>query len=130
MNLAKKKYLVVFTVKEQEVHTVISRKKVRPTDKTVRFRKKTFPIDMNFPTYQRGLRLFFFVDINDGQVLLNETSKESIINPEMIDAIMSQKIVSQLTTNLSGNAMKMSILAIIMGALIGTPIGIIIGGYI
>lgn len=125
----KKRYIAVFVIKEQEVRVVLRRKRFKPSSDTVRFRKSTFPIDVSYPTYAKGLRLFYFIDIKDGQVLLNETTEESVINPEILDIILARKIVSQLTSNLANTETKMKAFSILLGIIIGALGGFIAGGY-
>lgn len=115
----KKKYIAVFVVKQQDVRVVLRKKRFKPTSEMIRFRKRTFPIDVAYPTYAKGLKLYYFVDIKDGQVLLNETTNESIINPEILDIILSRKIVTQLTSNLAGNETKMKLVDIFLGLIMG-----------
>lgn len=115
----KKKYIAVYVVKEQDVRVVLAKKRFKPTVETVRFQKKTYPIQVAFPTYARGLKLFYFIDILDGQVLLNETTENPIINPEILDLILSRKIVTQLTANLASSDTKMKIVDILLGVFIG-----------
>ena len=121
MNLLGKKkvYVAVYVRKEQDVRVVVGKKRFKPTIEVIRYKKKTYPLDISYPTYARGLKLFYFIDIVDGQVLLNDTTENSIINPEILDIILSRKIVTQLTANLSSSETRMKLVDIILGMFMG-----------
>lgn len=125
----KKRYIAVFVIKEQEVRVVLRKRRFKASNSTVRYKKRTFPIDVSHPTYAKGLKLFYFIDIKDGQVLLNEVTEESVINPEILDIILARKIVSQLTSNLANTETKMKVLSVLLGIIIGALGGFIAGGY-
>ena len=65
------------------------------------------------------------VKVNESQVLFESPIKEAIMSPKTLDMLVSQNIVSQLTSNLSDNAIKMNILSIVLGLIIGA-----MGGYL
>ena len=50
------------------------------------------------------------------------------IDPEIADLLISRKIIGQITGNLSDTALKMSIITLIIGGIIGACIGYIIAG--
>lgn len=139
-----KKYIAVFVVKEQEVHTILSKKKFKPTNTTVRFRKHTYIMDVEIPTYSHGLYLYYFIDLRKGQQILSDDIeieeeqdldvdseeytnqlllKAREIDPEITDMLISRKIISQLTTNLSDTAMKINIMTLLIGGVIGAMVG-------
>lgn len=126
--IKRKKYIAVFLIKEQLTYTILSVKRFIPSESTVRFKDKTFVITINKPTYSKGMKLFYFVDIEVGQLNFDNT-KKSNINPKAIDMILSQKIITELTNNLSGS-FKMNLYNIIIGLLIGALGGFIVGGYV
>lgn len=119
--------------------------------KKVRRKKHSYFIDMSFPTYLRGLKVFYFVDITAGQLLAKNTEikgvkgnnkdlknkqilfkgsdDDAMMSPETLDMLVSQNIVSQLTSNLSDSAIKMNIISIVLGLIIGALGGYIYAGY-
>lgn len=130
MNNKKRKYIAVFVVKIHEVHSILAKRKISSSSRTVRFRKKTYIIDTTHPTYSKGLKLYYFMDIKDGQILLNEVTNESIINPEIVDMILARGIVAQLTANLGDTGFKMNLLTLLIGIALGGAFGFIIAGYL
>lgn len=137
----KNKYYAIFVKREHGVFKRIGKRKISPMTEKVRRKKHTYFIDMGFPTYSRGLKVFFFVDISRGQLLAKNTEikktkskegkilsyqvlfkgndKDAMMSPKTLDMLVSQNIVSQLTSNLSDNAIKMNIISIVLGLIIG-----------
>ncbi len=111
----------------------------------VRRKKHTYFLDMGFPTYLRGLKVFYFIDTSKGQLLANNieikktknkvgkvldvqvlfkgNDKNALMSPKTLDMLVSQNIVSQLTSNLSDGAIKMNIISIVLGLVIGALSG-------
>jgi len=73
--------------------------------------------------------MFYFIEVDKTQLFF-ENNKSSIISPKVIDMIMSQKIVSELTQNLSGNKVVMNIMTLIFGGVMGGLIGYIVAGVV
>ncbi|QYW08122.1 hypothetical protein 15570_00025 [Lokiarchaeota virus WyrdV1] len=145
MRNKKKKYYAVFCIKEHDVFNMLAKKRIRGSNQIVRFRKGTYVVNVSFPTYVKGLNVFYFIDIKKGQqlaknteiniakghILFKENAKDKpLMSPKFLDMLISQKIVGQLTSNLSNNALKMNIITLIVGAIIGGLIGYIIAGMI
>ena len=145
-----KKYVAIFVLKEQGTFTRLGKKKFKPVNSCVRYKKRTFILDTGFATYSRGLKQFFFIDFVKGQTYLEETKdtkdtkkltkkekeekakllklKQLYIDPEITDMLISRKVISQLTTNLTGAANVMNIMTLIIGVVIGGLIGYVIAG--
>lgn len=126
----KKKYIAVFLIKDQNSYSIEKKKRFNPSNKEITFRNKTYIINPSISTFSKGLKKFFLIDINitSGHLLFRK-GKESVITPEIIDMIISKKIIHQLTSNLTDTAIKMNIMMIIIGAVIGGLIGWIAGGF-
>lgn len=151
----KKKYIAIFVLKEQGTFTRLGKKKFKPTNDCIRFRKRTFILDASFATYSRGLKQFFFIDLLNGQTYLKQDTnqddankklskkekrekqkeiarllklKNLEIDPEITDMLISRKVIAQLTTNLNNNAIGINIMTLIIGAVMGACIGYIIAG--
>ena len=142
-----KKYVAIFVLKEQGTFTRLAKKKFKPTDTSIRFRKRTFILDTSLATFSAGLKQFFFIDFVNGQTYLDEEKEETKftkkqkeekakllklqnlkVDPEITDMLISRKIISQLTANLTGNAMGINIMTLIIGVVIGACIGYIVAG--
>lgn len=145
-----KKYIAIFVLKEQGTFTKLGQRKFIPTNNSVRFKKRTFIIDTSFATYSVGLKQLFFIDLLNGQTYLDKDNKDikeakltkkqkeekakllklknMNIDPEIADMLISRKIISQLTTNLSDTAMRINIMTLIIGGVIGAMAGYMIAG--
>jgi len=145
MNLSKNKkykYYAIFCKKEYGIFRRLSKKRIRASTEKVRYKKGTYLLNMLFPTYARGLKVFYFIDISgvqlltktmeirNKQIIFRGNDKEPILTPKMMDKLVSQNIVSQLTSNLSGDAIKMNIISIVLGLIIGALAGFITAGYV
>jgi len=124
----KKKYIAVFTILEGSIHNIIATRKVNPLNKSVRIQKKTFIIDIATPSYQKGNKVFYFFSLSTQKQLVFKNSFEPNVNIELIDAIMSQKIIEQLTANLNQD-FKLNIMWLLIGGLIGGLIGYMLCQY-
>jgi len=153
-NRKKKKYYAVFVLKEQGTFAKLKKKKFKPTKNSVRYKRRTFILDTSISTFSAGLKHFFYIDFKNGQMALkNEETikKEKLlsikrlkeakeenpeilkldkidIDPEIADLLISRNIIGQITGNLSDTAIKMSIMTLIVGAVIGACVGYIIAG--
>ena len=124
----KKKYIAVFLVKEQGTYSVLKLRRFKPNNKVLQFTKgNSHSLDISFPTYLKGLKLYYFIDIKKGQLRFKDSKDK--VNPELLDMVLKQSIVRQLTATLTSN-LTGQILNIIIGLCIGLPIGIIAGGYL
>lgn len=125
----RKKYYAFFLLKREGTYTRLRKKRFNPNRTTLSYKKGAYPLDVSKPTYERGLKLFYFIEIGKTQLFFQNDKTSSIISPKVIDMIMSQKIVSQLTQNLSG-ANKLNIMTLLLGVVMGAMIGFIIAGYV
>ena len=127
----KKKYYVIFVVRQQGTWTRIGRKKFSPSKEAIKFRKfGTFLVNSANPTYMRGLKLFYFVDAKGKENICFKGDKGSIIDAKTADMLLTRKIVSQLTTNLSSDKLKLNVMTLILGVAMGGLIGYIIAGFV
>ena len=126
----KNKYKAVFLIKREGSYCIVKKKRFIPSRLNIRYKKGSYPIDVSIPTYIKGLKMFYFIEVDKTQLFFAKNKNESMISPKIIDMIMSQKIVSQLTSNLGGSALKMSILTLIFGGIMGALIGYIVAGYV
>lgn len=124
-----KKYFAVFTKNEYEVQNVVGIKKITSTTDKVSYKNKTYIVQTEFPSYIKGKKIFYFFNLKEGQLLFNKTSVNSVINPEIIDSILSKNIINQLTSNLNSK-WKVELPLMIFSCLFGAMLGFIIGNYV
>ncbi len=123
----RKKYIAVFLIREQNTYTIVSKKYFNPTKDSIEFRNNTYIISSANPTYTKGLRLLFFIDVSSKKQLLFVKNKTNEIDSEIIDLIMSKKIIKQLTSELGGVDITSILLYLVVGLTIGGLIGYLIG---
>ena len=125
----KKKYYAIFSVRQLGSHNVIGSKRISSTTKKVSYKSRSFFVDIENPSYVKGNKVFYFFSISSQQQLCFFKSDDSSINPEVIDLIMTQNIVKQLTSNLD-NEFKANMTMIIIGLVIGALSGYIVGQFL
>lgn len=126
----KKKYFAIITVRENELQSVIGFKRIKPTNSTFSFKGKTFPIQIEYPTYIKRNKVFYFYNYLDESILLfNDNSNKEIINADIIDKIIAKSIISQLTSNLN-QKWKIDIPYILLAGGFGGLLGFLIANYI
>ena len=123
----RKKYIAVFLMKEQNTYNIIGRKLFKPTSDSLNYKGNSYIFKVSTPTYSKGLKLFFFLDMESKKQLLFVKNKSDDIDTEVIDLILSKKIIKQLTSELGGIDFKITIFYLIIGLAIGGMIGYIIG---
>lgn len=127
----KKRYIAVFLTTEQGTYSVLKRKFFKPSDKTVRYVVgKSYKVDVSRPTYTKGLKLFYFIDINPkkGQLFF-KANKDNNENPELIDMILRQGIISQIAGSL-GKSKNAGMMSLIFAFIFGAVVGFMIAGFI
>lgn len=122
----KKKYYAVWLIKEQDNYNIVEKNSIKPTDETVSYKEKSHELDIDDPIYQYGRKLFYFIDFHKGQLTLREKVKAKS-EPAIMDMIISEKIVAQLTHDLLGKDIQETLMWLGLGAAIGGLLGYIIG---
>ncbi len=124
----RKRYVAIFLIKEQNSYTIIDKKFFNPIKDSIEYRSNTYIINTSTPTYTKGLKLLFFIDTDTKKQLLFVKRKDTNIDTEIVDLIMSKKIIKQLTSELGGIDFKTILLYLGLGLLIGGLIGYLLGG--
>ena len=126
----KKRYLAVFLIKEQNTYSIIGKKVFNPLKPSLEYSGNTYIINSETPTFTKGLFLFFYIDTDEKKQLLfvKKNKNEKQVDTEIVDLIMSKKIIKQLTSDLGNTDFTTIILYLIIGGAIGGLLGYIIGG--
>lgn len=122
----KKKYIAVFLIREQGSYNINSMRRIKPLTKTI----KGIPIDTSIQTYSKGLKLYFCIDLTSKKQITFDKDNKPNINTKVIDDILAQKIISELTRDMSGSNFKNRLYDIITGGLIGGLTGFIVAGFV
>jgi len=129
-NMFKKRYIAIFLMKVQNSFTIVVKKRFKPTVETLNYKKESYPIDISAYTFTNGITSFYCFDMKSKHQIFFEKSKKDDIDTKTINKILEQKIISQLTSDLSNQNFKTTLMNIIIGLLVGGLIGYIIGGII
>ena len=127
--MSKKKYIIVLVQEQQGIYSILKKRRFNPIEPKITYKKHAYIVDVNTPSYSKGLKFFYFVDIKQGQLTYYQ-DVNSDSNPEIVDMVLYKKIVAQLTSNMSGDAIKLNIITLAVGAVMGGLLGYIIGGAI
>lgn len=126
-----KKYIVYITRKEQSSYVIWKRLTVEPDTTKLKINKKnTQDISLDKPIFIRGLKLFFLVDIKDGQLGLENRENQDGYDAEVYDLIFDKEIVKQLTYDWNGSNYTQTIWLTIFVSLFAFAAGFILKGYI
>lgn len=126
-----KKYIVYITRKEQSSYVIWKRLTVKPDTTKLKISKKnTQDISLDNPIFIRGLKLFYLVDIKDGQLLLENREGQEGYDAEIYDLIFDKEIVKQLTYDWNGSNYTQTIWLTIFLSLFTFAAGFILKGYI
>lgn len=123
----KKRYVMVLVQEQQGIFSILKKRRFNPIKPQITYKKHAYTVDVNTPSYSIGLNFYYFVDITQGQLTFYK-DVESDANAEIVDMILYKKIIAQLTSNLSGDAYKLNIITLIIGAVMGGLLGYILGG--
>ena len=125
----KKKYIAVIVVSEQDTYSILKMKRFNTSNTVIRVgAKASHLVDVSKPTYSRGLKLYFFVDITNGHLTFEKT--RSPMSPKVVDLFVKQSIVKQLTARLSESRYASRIFDIIIGLVIGALGGVMVAGFV
>lgn len=132
------KYIAVFVVKSKDSFKIAGTKRLTSTSKTIKFKKGVYLVDINEETYSKGLKLYYYIDVAGNQLKVGEKKKDGksmgliakSYDPEVLDMFVAKQIISQLTANLSDNALKLNVITAVAGAIMGGLVGYIIAGVI
>lgn len=127
---SKKKYYAIVCVRENELQNIIAWKSLNPTQQFFKYKEKTFKIQIEFPTYIKGNKIYYFFNyIDESQLLFNDKSNREIMNADIIDTIVAKKIVNQLTANLN-QKWKVELPILLVAGGFGGMLGFLIGSYV
>jgi len=125
----KEKCIAIFLTKKHNAYSVAKKRRFNADAKTIRFRKgKSYKIDASQYTYNKGLKLYYFIDTNAGQLFF-EGTEGGDEKAEIIDMILKQSIIKQITSGLGGG-FSGSIMNMILFFGLGLAIGFIIAGFV
>lgn len=121
----RKKYYIIFCIKEHGMYTRVKKKRFNPVKAKISYKKKTFVIDVNKPTYSRKLNIFYFVNLyGDCQISFDDSGEA--VNSDFIDLILHKHALQDLASRLTANAWMFNLLVFVVGAIIGALIGYIV----
>jgi len=126
----KKKYIAILVIKEQGNYNRIKKKRFTPPNFKIRYKKGMFLIKYRYPTYVRGLKLFYFIDVKTGAQINFRKLTKGTYSPSAINLMLGEGVIKDIVGGLGQKSNIMNIMMIVLGIIIGVPSGIIIAGYI
>ena len=121
----KKKYIAVLLLKEKGSYSVSRILRFNPLKPIINGKR----IDTDNPTFSKRLKTFFYLDSKGNQLSFNSI-EISNMDTKIIDDILSKKVISELTKDMSGSDFRKKIIDMITGALIGGLTTFIIAGFV
>jgi len=145
--IKRKRYYAVFLQLENNRLEIQKKKRIHVVDRVIQFKKgNSHIVDWNNPMFADGLDTYYFFDVDKGQLFkkgendankkLAKTYKGQMgiekatpsYNPALIDAIMKQNIVGQLTMSFTKKAFT-GMFNMIMYIALGVAVGFIARGF-
>lgn len=117
----------IITERRNGTLVYLETKSVRNND-SVQYKGRTYAIDRTKPYYVRRRRTYYLLERHNGQIAPDGETWQG--NPHLLDEILSRQVARQLVNSMSTGAITWQIFPIILGAAVGLPCGIILGGYI
>ena len=118
---------ILYVKKISGVLSQIKSKKISGNVTQIRVGKKTFNFDIGNPLFRRRNKFFYFVDVDRGQLSLNENIEQ--VSPEIMDAILSENVVKQIVGSLRQATIESWFMIVIYIGL-GVAVGYIIGNAV
>ncbi len=120
-----KKYIAVFLLNEKGSYSVSKIIRFNPLEPMINGKR----IDTDNPTFSKRLKTFFYLDSKGKQLSFNSIDISNM-DTKIIDGILEQKVISELTKDMSGSNFRQKIFDLLTGALIGGLTSFIIAGFV
>lgn len=118
------KYKLVFITKDKSLRYKTDVKVLKILENELDYKKGTYHIDIENPSYMDGNTFVYFMDTISGKQLTFEESG-SILNPSQFKTILRGNILKQLVQGITKGNEKVDWYSIIIGIMIGLFVGII-----
>lgn len=124
----RKKYYAVFCNTVQGIHTVLRKKEIFADTIKTQFKNKTYFINIDRPTFSVKNRLYYYININESQIVFDKNSLKSTkgLHPTEVDMIVRREIAKQLFE--ATVTKPFDWMSLILGAIGGLGIGMVLGG--
>lgn len=116
----KKKYKIILIRKEYQTINAIKSITTNNINPTLKYLEKTYPINIQYPTFCDGTQKVYMIDFEKGSQLKFE-EVEALINPSELDTMISNNFIKELMAGALDKKEKMimAIMGFIMGVLTG-----------
>lgn len=118
----KKKFVIVLVRKEYQSINLLKKIECNKISEILRIEDKTFNIHIQTPLFKYKDKLWYFLDVENGNQL-KFSEIEAQLNPAQLDLIISTDIIKQLTAGALDK--KEKIIMAILGFIIGILAGIV-----
>lgn len=127
--MVKDKFLVYFVKEINGIDTYVGKRALSKEKSEVAFKKKTYILDYSKVVYRYKNKVILIQEIDGPQRSLNDPNRKEVVSPELIDVIVRQRMGAQIVQGLN-TGMNVPWLWLVVGALIGTPMGWILGQFL
>lgn len=126
----KRRHFVIFVGQQKSGHSFLGQKEFEPGDDKVDFKNRDYPISIENPTYTKGLKSYYFYNI-ESSTQLQFGDVDPSIKPRLMDMIVSKSIVSQLSEDLTNETNYLEVaMYLLVGFLFGGMLGFIIAQFL
>lgn len=125
---SKRKHIILFTIQDGNSRSLEGIKKIKPTTTHIKLGDKEFVFDIEKDIYTTGLKSYYLIDLNKGQLHLdlNDTYK---FNPKSLKKIVRDQIIAQSLTRFTNQQNKINFFVGIFFSIFGGLIGYLICLY-
>ena len=130
LNKNKKKYICIFVIKEQGNYNVIKKKKFNPSNNKIKLKKQMFIIKVRYPTYVKGVKLFYFIDVKTGTQISFRKFTKITHSHSLINLMLGEGVIEELVNGLGEKTNIFNTIVFVLGVVIGALGGFITAGYV
>lgn len=130
LNKKKKKYICIFVIKEQGNYNVIKKKRFNPSNNKIKLRKQMFILKVRYPTYVKGIKLFYFIDVKTGTQISFRKFTKITESHSLINLMLGEGVIEELVNGLGEKTNVFNTIVFVLGVVIGALGGFITAGYV
>lgn len=118
------KYKIIFLRKEYSTLNVIAVLKLKSLTNVVRFRNKTYQIEIANPAFSQKNEKVYLFDFDTG-TQMKFTESNALLNPSELDSIVSTHVIKELMATATID-FKEKVINMVLGAIIGALLAVVL----
>lgn len=125
---SKRKYIILITIKDGNSRTLKGIKKIKADITHLKLGDKEFLFDIEKDIYTTGLKSYYLIDLNKGQLHLDlgDTYK---FNPKSLKKLVRDQVIAQSITRFTNQQNKVNFFVAVFFSIFGGLIGYLICLY-